>query len=397
MNTGLGFSNVTPTAEGLAIGITDTNLDICCWHDEYPTFPGFLNVLAINDSTGTPCALGGFNVVINDGIALTPIFAQNSIHSNHTVTANVADGMGSAIPGVLVNFEITAGPHMGMTGTGTTNASGDTTFTYTGTTLGTDTLTASFQDSTGMTRFSNNAESEWIAGACLLIDFETEDDDVTPLLNGQDISTSEEFGVYISADGIGLSGYGAAIFDSDPTGPNSGASDDDLLVDTGNILILQESGLQTTPGIYDEPDDDALGGILSIDFLQATQLCSVNLIDVDFDGSTDQSARVTLVDSSNRERTYSVPSGWTEDIAVDGTPGYRTLDLRTLMPQAGFGATATATQDAGFDSENVRIMFVEMQGSAGIDDLRFIPMAPAQGPIRGDSKHIGGQGNAPGF
>ncbi|MDP9475914.1 MAG: hypothetical protein M3R38_09545 [Actinomycetota bacterium] len=57
------YSDVTPTAEGLAVGITD-DLDVCCWHDEYTAFPSFLKVLATNAATGNAAAVGGANVVV---------------------------------------------------------------------------------------------------------------------------------------------------------------------------------------------------------------------------------------------------------------------------------------------------------------------------------------------
>lgn len=68
VNINLGYEEIAPTAEGLAIGITD-DLDICCWHDIYLTFPSFLTVLAIHDESGgegfgEPAAIGGAEVVI---------------------------------------------------------------------------------------------------------------------------------------------------------------------------------------------------------------------------------------------------------------------------------------------------------------------------------------------
>jgi hypothetical protein len=62
-NTGLGYDDITPTTEGSAVGITD-DLDVCCWHDEYLTFPSFLEVLATNTGTGNPAAIGGAQVVV---------------------------------------------------------------------------------------------------------------------------------------------------------------------------------------------------------------------------------------------------------------------------------------------------------------------------------------------
>jgi hypothetical protein len=49
------------------------------------------------------------------------------------------------VPGATVNFEVLSGPNAGKTGTGTTNASGQTSFTYTDTSApphGTDTIQA---------------------------------------------------------------------------------------------------------------------------------------------------------------------------------------------------------------------------------------------------------------
>ena len=75
------------------------------------------------------------------------------------------------------------------------------------------------------------------AATPITIDFSVEDDGVTPLVNGQDISTPPEFGVFFLVSDTG-NNAGAAIFDTDPNGPNGGGSDPDLLVDTGNCLIL---------------------------------------------------------------------------------------------------------------------------------------------------------------
>lgn len=64
---GLGYNDITPTDEGLAIGITDA-LDVCCWHDTYLMFPDFLEVLATNNDSSSegfdePAAIGGADVV----------------------------------------------------------------------------------------------------------------------------------------------------------------------------------------------------------------------------------------------------------------------------------------------------------------------------------------------
>jgi hypothetical protein len=66
VNINLSYDNITPTAAGLSVGITDA-LDICCWHDEYLTFPSFLSVLATDTFTGNAAAIGGQSVIIPTG------------------------------------------------------------------------------------------------------------------------------------------------------------------------------------------------------------------------------------------------------------------------------------------------------------------------------------------
>ena len=64
---GQGYSDITPTPAGLAIGITNA-LDVSAWHDTYLTFPSFMNVLATNAQAGVgfgeAAAIGGLQVVI---------------------------------------------------------------------------------------------------------------------------------------------------------------------------------------------------------------------------------------------------------------------------------------------------------------------------------------------
>ena len=64
------------------------------------------------------------------------------------MTATVTEN-GQPVPGKVVTFTVTAGPHVGTTGTATTDASGQASFTYTGTNAGTDTIKASYVSPTG--------------------------------------------------------------------------------------------------------------------------------------------------------------------------------------------------------------------------------------------------------
>lgn len=165
---------------------------------------------------------------------------------------------------------------------------------------------------------------------------------------------------------------GAAIFDSTPFGPNAAGPDPDLLVGLGNILILQNDAFatQTLSGIYDTPDDEELGGTLIFDFVSPFNLLSIDLIDINGNGP----ATLTLEDSNGNTRVYSVPMFWTNDIFVDGRAGFDTLDLTILTDQVGEGGgTATAVEDPLFDPVDVIRLTVVHTGSAGIDNLTFIP------------------------
>jgi hypothetical protein len=77
---------------------------------------------------------------------LTPATATNPKGTHHTVTAHVEDGTGTPVAGVTVRFTVIgANP---TSGSGTTNGSGDATFTYTGSVAGIDSITA-FADTDG--------------------------------------------------------------------------------------------------------------------------------------------------------------------------------------------------------------------------------------------------------
>jgi hypothetical protein len=208
-----------------------------------------------------------------------------------------------------------------------------------------------------------------VSPCCVILDFETEDDFTTPLVNGQDIDT--EFGNLVTINGLSARGQKAAIFDSNPRGPNVSSQDPDLLVNLGNILILQEVAGQRVAGIYDHPNDDSRGGDVTIDFLNGPVFMKMmDIIDIDQPAPT-QDVIVTLIDGEGDTRTYTVPSGWTTDITISGPPGYGTLNLDTLAPQPGFSTSATAVQDADFDARGVVQMTIHLNGSGAIDNIVY--------------------------
>ncbi len=231
------------------------------------------------------------------------------------------------------------------------------------------------------------------ASVPVTIDFET-DDGGAPLSNGQMITTPPEFGnlLNISTVGseLGVLHQGPTIFDSDSAGPNAGGPDPDLLVDLGNILILQcVDGVggcpdgTSTGDFFDEPNDQRVGGTVIFDFSPVTSVSvlSLDLVDINGGAQTD----VVLTDINGNTRTYDVPSKWTLDINTCGAcDGYDTLDLTTLAPQngEGTGGDATASEDAGFDGSQVVEIRVIHSGSAGLDNLVFdtnVPPAPEPG------------------
>jgi hypothetical protein len=77
-------------------------------------------------------------------LTLTPPSATNRPETEHTVTATLKESDGTPIQGVMVNFEVTAGPNVGIVDSDTTDVNGEATFTYTdqGLATGPDTIEA---------------------------------------------------------------------------------------------------------------------------------------------------------------------------------------------------------------------------------------------------------------
>ncbi|MBI4313101.1 MAG: choice-of-anchor L domain-containing protein, partial [Chloroflexi bacterium] len=156
-------------------GLTDATLSnwSCSVHEAFDKWPLDFAVLAIaqdigssytaSDGTvGTPYILArGEKLVVISDIKLEPKASTNPVGSSHTVTATV---MEDAAPksGVTVTFKVVDGPNEGKVGTGVTNASGQASFSYVGTTPGKDYIVASFVDSAGATQSSDIVTKDWI-------------------------------------------------------------------------------------------------------------------------------------------------------------------------------------------------------------------------------------------
>ncbi len=182
-------------------------------------------------------------------------------------------------------------------------------------------------------------------------------------MNGQHLDT--EFGTLVTLASAGPNA-GLAIFDSTPGGPNDPSQDPDLLVGSGNVLILQTENFPPDANdVFPRPNDDEDGGTVGFLFHVPAELQSVRLIDVD---ASDGTTTLVLTDGAARERTYTVPADWTGDRTL-AQPGEGTLFLTTLGAQSGFGSSATAAEDAGFDASAVVRLDVHWSGSGALDDL----------------------------
>ena len=160
---------------------------------------------------GDPFECTATKVWISSGCILTPATDINQINTNHTVTALVLRN-GAPEPGVPVAFEVTAGPNTGDIDTGTSNASGEATFTYTGDDgTGTDTITA-----TGVIEavpFTATATKEWIDSGCAL----------APATDTNQVGGTHTVTVTITRNGIAAPGE-LVTFDI-TAGPHTGQTD----------------------------------------------------------------------------------------------------------------------------------------------------------------------------
>jgi hypothetical protein len=86
------------------------------------------------------------SAAINQSIVLSPATATQVVNTDHTVTALVSDNQGNPVAGVTVDFSVTAGPNSGTNGQAVTAADGTATFTYSSASVGTDTISASFNN-----------------------------------------------------------------------------------------------------------------------------------------------------------------------------------------------------------------------------------------------------------
>jgi hypothetical protein len=174
--TGVGcYNNAHIVAAHPALaGLTDADLSNwgCSVHEAFDKWPVDFLVLAIakdigsvytapDGTVGTPYIIArGKSLEVISDIKLAPKTDTNPVGTDHTVIATVTVG-GVAVSNTTVTFKIVDGPHKGLSGTAVTLGDGTASFTYHGTTPGTDYIVASFTDVTGKTQSSTPVTKIW--------------------------------------------------------------------------------------------------------------------------------------------------------------------------------------------------------------------------------------------
>ena len=156
---------LTLTAAGQTAfpGLTNANVSSGPCHSSFSGDLGNLQVLA-KDTGGRNAIIGGAAVQLPGSITLTPVTSTGPVNSSHTVTATAKNGDNSPAAGATVTFTVASGPNAGTTGSAVADASGQATFTYTGSGgAGTDQIQATFVDSTGTTQTSPTVQRTWEA------------------------------------------------------------------------------------------------------------------------------------------------------------------------------------------------------------------------------------------
>jgi hypothetical protein len=95
-------------------------------------------------------------------LTLAPSSQTHFVGTEATVRATLQNSCGTGLSGAVASFQVEAGPHPGVHGTGVTDANGVATFSYTGSVPGTDRLVSSVTNMAG-TIVSNPVDVIWTA------------------------------------------------------------------------------------------------------------------------------------------------------------------------------------------------------------------------------------------
>lgn len=148
-----------------------------------------------------PC---GITVV---GINLTPPSAINDLglkQTTHTVTATLLDLLNHPQPNIQVAFTVT-GVNGGVSGSGTSDANGHVTFTYTSNGLkGTDTIKACFTNQAGQEICSQNVTKDWIMKCDVDGDNNIDRNDINLIFAARGTTIPPGAGNLLDIDGDGM-------------------------------------------------------------------------------------------------------------------------------------------------------------------------------------------------
>ncbi|HZF07956.1 MAG TPA: carboxypeptidase regulatory-like domain-containing protein [Thermoanaerobaculia bacterium] len=102
-------------------------------------------------------------------LSLTPAIATQAVGTPYNATLLATDGAGHPVANLTVTFQIGSGPNTGRTAQGTTNAAGQSVFTYTSTLPGSDLLAASITLQGGAALTSNQVTANWTSPLTLTL------------------------------------------------------------------------------------------------------------------------------------------------------------------------------------------------------------------------------------
>lgn len=359
-------------------GMTDASLSNwgCSVHNTFGTWPSDFLVLVIatdgsgytaNDgTTGTPYILArGEDLVVISDIDLTPLSATNPVGTSHELTAVVSDTSGPIV-GTTVTFTVTEGPHTGTSGTDTTDSTGTASFTYSGTSVGTDTIKATFVDGDGQTQTSNLVTKTWEdaantpptvdaggpytgdEGSAVSLDGTVTDPDA-----GDTLTTTWTYAPGSGVDAGATCSFGSAsAVDTTVTCTDDGAytltltANDGVNSDVVDTASLTLANVDPTVDIT-APADAAIFGVgrtvsLSAEIDDAgandTHTCSINWGDGTTEAGTVASGTCTGDHAYSAVGVYTITVTVTDDDAGDGTDEIMVVvsDRTTKVTGGGF-------------------------------------------------------------
>ncbi|MFQ5599424.1 MAG: FlgD immunoglobulin-like domain containing protein [Candidatus Krumholzibacteriia bacterium] len=197
-------------------------------------------------------------------LELTPGSAINPIGAEHTVTAKFTEN-GAPQQGIDVDFEVFFGPHASTGGMGVTDANGETIFTYTGTTIGIDSIGAQAPVQAGIpvAVVATPVSKTWIEPGMTLIGMNdvAQFQGVDELVVISDPST----GVATLVGSLGANFLTVEAIAVQPSTQRVFAVDDNRLLEVdpldGSGTLIGPTGFSDIDGIAFQPGTEVLYGV----------------------------------------------------------------------------------------------------------------------------------------